>query len=133
MPKTEVKSVREMKRLDRWMAYFSNKLTEKEMEELAMSEAAIQEALHAESLFMQSDIERRKYEQREKAIRDYESDMHSSREDGIQEGMHKGRLEERMVLAAEMLGESMPYEAVARITKLSIDQLQELARKNHLL
>lgn len=57
--------------VDRWLAYFSNKLNEKEMEELAISETAIREALQAESIFMQDDLERRKYEQREKAIRDY--------------------------------------------------------------
>ena len=36
IPNFEVKSVREMKRLERWLAYFSNKLNETETEALAM-------------------------------------------------------------------------------------------------
>ena len=36
IPKFHVKSVKEMKRLEKWMAYFSNKLNEQETEELAM-------------------------------------------------------------------------------------------------
>ena len=90
IPNFEVKSVREMKRLDRWLAYFSNKLTEPETEALAMSEAAIQEAMKAEHVFMQDDIERWQYEQREKAIRDYISGMRSSQREGMKRGMEEG-------------------------------------------
>ena len=81
---------REMKRLDRWLAYFSNKLNETETEALAMSEAAIQEAMKAEHVFMQDDIERWQYEQREKAIRDYISGMRSSQREGMKRGMEEG-------------------------------------------
>ena len=90
IPNFEVKTVREMKRLDRWLAYFSNKLNETETEALAMSEAAIQEAMKAEHVFMQDDIERWQYEQREKAIRDYISGMRSSQREGMKRGMEEG-------------------------------------------
>ena len=66
IPKFKLKSVKEMKRLEKWLAYFSNKLNERETEELAMSEAAIKEAIQAEHIFMQSDVERWQYEQRER-------------------------------------------------------------------
>ena len=56
IPKFQVKSIKELKRLERWMAYFSNKLSEEEMEELAMSETAIREAIQAEHVFMQDEI-----------------------------------------------------------------------------
>ena len=90
IPNFEVKSVREMKRLERWLAYFSNKLNEAETEALAMSEAAIQEAMKAEYVFMQDEIERWQYEQREKAIRDYISGMRSSQREGMRRGMEEG-------------------------------------------
>ena len=93
IPKFEVKSVKEMKRLEKWLAYFSNKLNEKETEELAMSEAAIREAIQAEHVFMQSDVERWQYEQREKALRDYLSDMRGERAAGRTEGRAEGRAE----------------------------------------
>ena len=79
-----------MKRLEKWLAYFSNKLNEKETEELAMSEAAIREAIQAEHVFMQSDVERWQYEQREKALRDYLSDMRGERAAGRAEGRAEG-------------------------------------------
>lgn len=90
IPNFEVKSVREMKRLERWLAYFSNKLNETETEELAMSEAAIQEAMKAEHVFMQDEIERWQYEQREKAMRDYISGMRAWRREGLQQGIEQG-------------------------------------------
>ena len=90
IPNFEVKSVREMKRLERWLAYFSNKLNETETEALAMSEAAIQEAMNAEHVFMQDEIERWQYEQREKAMRDYISGMRAWRREGLQQGIEQG-------------------------------------------
>ena len=91
IPKFHVKSVKEMKRLEKWLAYFSNKLDERETEELAMSEAAISEAIRAEQVFMQSDVERWQYEQREKALRDYISGMRAARRIGLAEGRAEGR------------------------------------------
>ena len=93
IPKFHVKSVKEMKRLEKWLAYFSNKLDERETEELAMSEAAISEAIRAEQVFMQSDVERWQYEQREKALRDYISGMRAARRIGLAEGRAEGRAE----------------------------------------
>ena len=91
IPKFHVKSVKEMKRLEKWLAYFSNKLNEQETEELAMSEAAINEAIQAEHVFMQSEVERWQYEQREKALRDYISGMRHAHRTGLAKGLAKGR------------------------------------------
>ena len=74
VPKFQKKPVKEMTRIERWLAYFSNKLDEKEMEELAMQETAIHTALDAASIFMQDENERLAYLNREMAIMDYESD-----------------------------------------------------------
>ena len=90
IPKFQVKSIKELKRLERWMAYFSNKLSEEEMEELAMSETAIREAMQAEHVFMQDEIERWQYEQREKAVRDYISGLDASWQEGMEEGLERG-------------------------------------------
>ena len=81
--------------LEEWLAYFSNKLDERETEELAMSEAAISEAIRAEQVFMQSDVERWQYEQREKALRDYISGMRAVRRIGLAEGRDLGLAEGR--------------------------------------
>ncbi len=72
------------------MAYFANNLNEKEMEELAMKEPVIREVLKAESYFTQDEINRRKYEQREKAIRDHYSFIAGALEEGMEKGIKKG-------------------------------------------
>ena len=61
VPKFKKKPVSEMTSIERWLAYFSNKLDEKETEELAINEAVIQTALDATAIFMQDDNERRNY------------------------------------------------------------------------
>ena len=41
LPKVRRQDLRNMRCLDKWMAFLNNKLSNEEMEELAMSEAAI--------------------------------------------------------------------------------------------
>ena len=111
IPKFHVKSVKEMKRLEKWLAYFSNKLDERETEELAMSEAAISEAIRAEQVFMQSDVERWQYEQREKALRDYISGMRAARRIGLAEGRAEGTQQAMLQSLRHLMEElSLPPE-----------------------
>ena len=113
-----------MKRLEKWLAYFSNKLNERETEELAMSEAAIKEAIQAEHIFMQSDVERWQYEQREKAMRDYLSAMTSSRDEGLQEGRREGILD----MARSLLALNVPVDVIEKssgMTRAEILALQQ--------
>ena len=102
IPKFQVKSIKELKRLERWMAYFSNKLSEEEMEELAMSETAIREAMQAEHVFMQDEIERWQYEQREKAVRDYISGLDASWQEGMERGMEQATVKNLQNLMRQM-------------------------------
>ena len=149
IPKWKAKSVKEMKRIERWVAYFSNALDEQGLEELAMAEAGIRKALKAEHIFTQDDRNRRAYEQREAAIRDYESDMGASRREGREEGMRQGRqeglaegmekgmekgqLQNKLDTALEMLRDGMQYDLIAKYTKLSVEDIEKLAREHHLV
>lgn len=45
---------------------------------------------------------------------------------GIEKGIEKGREEERRSLALKMLQENIPLDMIARITDLTIAQLQQL-------
>ena len=45
VPKWQVKSMKEMKRLDRWLGYLSKKLNDEEREVLAMAEKSIRDAM----------------------------------------------------------------------------------------
>jgi len=55
-----------------------------------MGETVIKKTLQMEERFTKNEIEIRKYEQREKALHDYYSDMKTSRDKGRQEGLQEG-------------------------------------------
>ena len=75
LPKFTLKDMRKIRASEAWIAYFSGKYSKEELEEIAMTTPAIKEAVEFEDTFLQDKIERRAYEQREKAIRDYYSYM----------------------------------------------------------
>ena len=138
IPKFKLKSVKEMKRLEKWLAYFSNKLNERETEELAMSETAINEAIQAEHVFMQSDVERWQYEQREKAMRDYISAMSTSRREGLRQGLEEGwregqregrregRREGVLEMACSLLALNVPVDVIEKSSGLTHAEIRDL-------
>ena len=71
IPKFQKKPIGEMTRMERWLAYFSNKLDTEEMEELVMSDATIKKAVNDTDIFMMDFEERLKYINRQMAIMDY--------------------------------------------------------------
>ncbi len=90
IPKFINKPVREMTKMERWMAYFSGKLDAKGKEELAMSEAAINSAYDATMAFFQTPEDRLKYLNRQMAIMDYNSGVESAEERGEKRGERRG-------------------------------------------
>ena len=106
--------------MERWLAYFSNKLDAKEMEELAMNEAAIQTALDATAIFMQNRQERFDYLNREMAIMDYESDKDA----WIAEGKNEG--ESNTITAIKMIKENKSLAEISKKTGLNEQRLTEL-------
>ena len=73
-------------------------------------------------------IERRAYEQREKAIRDYYSYMNSYKEEGIEEGIKEGI--EKVVING--LKEGININIISQITKLSIKDIEKIKVKLNL-
>ncbi|WP_289146606.1 Rpn family recombination-promoting nuclease/putative transposase [uncultured Megamonas sp.] len=98
-----------------------------------MTTPAIKEAVEFEDIFLQDKIERRAYEQREKAIRDYYSYMSAFKENGlqqgIQQGLQKGRQEEKIKNAINFLKLGVDIETVARGVNLSINEVEQLKNK----
>jgi len=125
VPKFQKKPVSEMTSVERWLAYFSNKLDIKEMEELAMNEAAIQTALDAAAVFMQNKKERLDYLNREMAILDYESDKDAWIDEGKAVGRAEGKAEGRAEGIAEGRAEGI---AEGRIESL-LDSVHSLMKK----
>ena len=121
IPKFQKKPIGEMTRMERWLAYFSNKLDTEEMEELVMSDATIKKAVNDTDIFMMDFEERLKYINRQMAIMDYNTDMRVSREEGREEMANN--------IALAMLKKNEPIEKIAEYTGLTTEHIQELAKE----
>lgn len=126
------KPISEMTRMERWLAYFANKLDAKGKEELIMSEAAIRDAVDAAKVFFNNDAERLQYINREMAIHDYESNMAGAREEGFADGHKQGMSQgiekgkEQMVISMLKSG-FLSTERVAEISGFPLAEVKKLA------
>ena len=84
-----------MTKMERWLAYFANQLSDDEKGELIMSDEAIHKAVDAARTFLQNDAERLAYINRELAILDYNSDHRDAFEEGKAEGCKEGEAKGR--------------------------------------
>ena len=94
------------------------------MEEITMNTPAVKEAIEFEDTFLQDKIERRAYEQREKAIRDYYSYINAYKEEGIQQGIE----ETKIVNAINFLKLGIDISIIAKGTGLDIEKVKELQK-----
>lgn len=76
--------------LIRWMRFLGGKNRE-ELERMAKTDMYIEEAYQDLLRFSADETKRELYEAREKALRDYNSQMQSAREYGFQKGYNDGR------------------------------------------
>ena len=115
--------------MERWLAYFSNKLNTEEMEELAMSDATIKKAVNDTDIFMMDFEERLKYINRQMAIMDYNTDMRVSREEGHKAGLADGEKIADRRTALNMLKAKEPIENITQYTSLTEAEIHELAKE----
>ncbi len=98
-----------------------------------MSDPIMKEVVNAEMAFTEDEIMRRQYAQREKALRDYRSDMAEARREGRQEGLlegkREGRQEEKVSIAVNMLRLGIDVSHIAAATGLSIADVELLKTK----
>ena len=104
-------------RLVRWMLFLSARTRER-MEELAKEEPAMQKALTTSEWLSQDKEARQLYDDRQRALHDYASIVEGARE----EGEIKGRKE----VARQMLAEGFTTDTVARLTGLSVEEIEQL-------
>jgi predicted transposase/invertase (TIGR01784 family) len=108
-----------------------------ELEEWAMNEQEIREALEEWEKLSVSPENRYAYEMRLKWLRDQLSNLLGERRAGLEEGLKKGREEGRkegrkegvQQVALEMLRAGLDHEMIMSVTKLSREELNELAKK----
>ena len=79
---------------------------------------------------LQDKIERRAYEQREKAIRDYYSYMNAFKEEGLQQGleqgMQKGLYQQAIQTAKNMLKDKVDIKLISKYTNLSVEEIKKI-------
>lgn len=131
LPKVTRKDLREMRRLEKWMAFFENDLTDEEMEELSMSEPAIGDAWSAADEFLRDTANFHTYMKKEKAMRDYLHETRRSFEDGERAGVKKGRAEgmaaERNRFILKLLENGTSIEEIAAMAELPAEEIRALA------
>ena len=122
LPKFKISDIKRLKKSEKWFALFSNRCTDEELEEIAMSEPSIKKALEYQNYFMHDEKLRYKYELQEKAIRDYNSSMRASKQEGIQEGIQS----ERKTIAINLLKANMSIDFISQNTGLSEQEILHL-------
>lgn len=86
LKKIHISDIKQMKRGERWLAYFSPNYSDKEREVLAMSDNAIKEAMQYEKKFESDNKLISAYWDYEKSLRDYNSDVLGNKQLGFNEG-----------------------------------------------
>ena len=112
--KAPQKTISESSKMERWLAYFANRLTNEEREELAMNEPAIREAMEAEKIFMCNPDEYLRYVNRQMALMDYQSGLQAAATEG----------EKRGVKIGEKRGEKRGEGRVSRLISLLLENGQ---------
>ena len=155
--KFQKKPIEEMTRIERWLAYFSNKLNAKELEELGMKEPMIQNAMNASDTFMNDISERLAYLNREMALSDEVTNRESAMEkgieighekglaegiekglaegiekglaEGIEKGLAEGQLKTRIEMIYAMMADGLEDERISRITKEPLEEVTRIRNK----
>ena len=138
-----------MTRIERWLAYFSNKLNAKELEELGLKEPMIQNAMNASDTFMNDISERLAYLNREMALSDEVTNRESAIEkgieighekglaegiekglaEGIEKGLAEGQLKTRIEMIYAMIADGLDDERISRITKEPLEEVTRIRKK----
>lgn len=111
--------------MERWLAYFANKLDPLEKEELAMATPEIGDAIEASNNFIMDEREYRKYLQRESAIWDYNNDILGSRKIGFDKGYEQKTYE----MIDGLLDQGVDASIIAKASKWPVARVKAYAAK----
>jgi predicted transposase/invertase (TIGR01784 family) len=112
--------------LSAWMRFFRAR-EEEDFEMLAQTNPAIAEAWGVIKHLSADESARMIAEAREKAYRDMVSAEASAHNKGLQEGLQKGRQEEKFAVAKKLLRMKMPVDDIVKATGLPLDEVKQLA------
>lgn len=99
--------------LIKWMRFLGGK-SRKEFKDMAKTDEYIEEAYKELEKMSADDMARLEYEARERAIRDYNSQMSSALKRGREEGFTQGKAQGRMAVLTQMLDSEIPEEIILK-------------------
>lgn len=111
-----------------WMLFLDDP-NSKEVREIMEKNEEIKEATVVVKQMSEDEKMQRLAFLREKAILDEKEIVETATNKGLREGMEKGEKRKSTEIAKELLKENMPIEKIAKITKLSKEEIEQL-RKN---
>ena len=127
----------EDKDLWNWLTFICNK-NEEEVREIMEENEEIKKANEQLEYLTGDEAVRRMAFLREKAERDYVTNMSGAREEGIEEGkkeglkkgIKEGEKKKTIEIAKEMLKEEIEKEKIIKITGLTKEELEEIIKEN---
>ena len=96
---------------------------------MAKEDTYIDEAYEMLKHMSADEKKRLEYEAREKAIRDYHSQMQASREEGRKEGREEGKKEGVASIITNMLRKGKSPEEIADMTGEDLEEIQEIQKQ----
>lgn len=113
---------------EKWAYFFKHaeSTSPEDMEKLIGSDEIIEKAYQVLESIGWNDEELLTYNQTEKYENIQRAIMAQQFDDGEKEGMKKGRLEEKMNIARNMLKKKIDYLAIAEVTGLSVEQIKNI-------
>ena len=108
-----------------WMRFLGGK-TRREFEAMAKKDKYIDEAYKELEKLSADEQAKLEYEAREKAIRDYNSQMNSALKRGMEEGLSQGEKQGKAELIRTMHQNGAEPELIARLTGLSLSEIQQI-------
>jgi predicted transposase/invertase (TIGR01784 family) len=117
-------------RLVKWLTFIKG--VSKDMwEELAMGTPGLKKAMTTLEFLSQDKKMRALARAREKALRDEISELDSVRKEGRAEGEKKGRVEEKIQIAKNLLSKHMGVLEISEITGLPESEIAKLNEQKH--
>ena len=124
LPKIEGKEKESSKLLD-WLYFLENPKSRRVTEKMEESKE-IKEAVEKLDSLSEDERMQRIADLREKAILDEKAIYAKGLDDGIKEGLEKGKQKEKLEIAKKLKKEGMNTELIAEITGLKIEDIEEI-------
>ena len=112
----------------RWMCFLGAK-SRRKFEKMAEKNSYMEEAYEMLKHMSVDEKKRLEYEAREKAIRDYHSQMQGMREEGFAEGKEAGEMRKATNIITNMLRKGKSPEEIADLTGEELEEILEIKRQ----